>query len=274
MKSSIKFTMAAALVLAMTQAYAKPPTATNIRPIEDFVERQGTFCIDVNGNSSYEDTIVDGDFVGDCSTGAPPLLFIPPIANFLGATDPEQDRLASIDYAGLADYWAQGAFGTTFAGQVIERPLADGRAMVRVVLHADNALTWVVDGDPEIGDFNGPLLFGNRAPEIVANSAEPALGSVSVQVEFINTAPGADLPDLLQLFSAPEEGQQVLTLKINNKAKGPLTELFGVEDGTPGRNTGIQVGLLGNPNCGDLDSPSAVADCFPAERINLRAIGR
>ena len=274
MKSSMKLTVAAALLLSMTQAYAKPPSATNIRPIEDFVERQGTFCIDVNFASSYEDAIVDGDFAGNCKTGALPLLFVPPIANFLGAGDAEQGRLASIDYAGLADYWAKGAFDTTFAGKVIERPLADGRALVRVLLHTVNALTWVVDDPNVTNDFTGPLLFGNRAPEVVEESAEPALGSVSVQVEFINTAPGADLPDLQQILFFPESGQEVLTLKINNKAKGPLTELFGVEDGAPGLNTGTQVGLLGNPNCGDVDSPSAVADCFPAERINLRAIGR
>ena len=274
MKSSIKLTVTAALLLSITQAYSKPPTATNIRPIEDFVERQGIFCIDVNFATSYEDTIVDGNFVGDCKTGAPPLLFVPPIANFVGVGDAEQGRLASIDYAGLADYWAQGAFDTTFAGKVIERPLADGRALVRVILRANNALTWVVD-DPDVTNaFNGPLLFGNRAPEVVVSFAEPALGSVSVHVEFINTAPGADLPDLQQILFFPEDGQEVVSLKINNKAKGPLTELFGVEDGTPGLNTGTQVGLLGNPNCGDAESPSAVADCFPAERINLRAIGR
>lgn len=45
---------------------------------------------------------------------------------------------------------------------MVERPLADGRAEVTVILHTKNALTWVVDGD----DFaNGELLFGHRVPD-------------------------------------------------------------------------------------------------------------
>ena len=264
---------AAAFLAPTMQANAKPPGATTIRPIEDFLERQGTFCIDVNFDTGYETDIVDGHFVGDCSTGAPPLLFVPPIANFLGASDPDQQLLASVDYAGLADAWSGGALGTTFAGSVIERPLADGRALVKVLLRTGNALTWVVDNSDGSNDFNGPLLFGNRAPEVV-DGAEPALGASFYQIEFINTAPGDPLPDLLQIVFFPEEGQEVLRTHLTNRAKGPLTELFGVPDGTPGLETGEQVGLLSNPNCDDADSPSAVADCYPVEKIKLRVIGQ
>lgn len=257
----------AALLVPILAVDAKPPTAASIRPVEDFVERQGTFCISALGES-YETQIVDGNFVGNCSTGAPPILFVPPTANFIGTGDAEQNRVASIDYAGLADYWSGGQFGTNFSGSVMERPLADGRAHVKVILRTENALTWVVEGDDYTADA---LLFGNRAPDVVAG-AEPALGSSSLELDFINTAPGADLPDLLQLAALPEPGQQLLSLKIGNKAKGPLTELFGVPAGTPGLNIGTQVGLLGNPNCGV--EPSALADCFPVEQINLRVIGK
>lgn len=265
--------LAAAFLIPMTQAYAKKPGATTIRPIEDFVERQGTYCLDIDFNGAYVDEIVDGNFVGDCPTGAPPLIFVPPVANFIGSFDPDNGRLASVDYAGLANYWAGGAFGTTFSGTVIERPLADGRALVEVLLRTKNALTWVVDGNihPDLG-FNGPLLFGNRAPEVVGG-AEPALGRSHIKYEFINTAPGADLPDLIQLFISPEEGQELLSSRSNDQATGPLSSLFGVPDGTPGRSHGVQVGLLSNPNCG-ADSPSAVADCFPAEKIKLQVIGQ
>jgi hypothetical protein len=244
------------------------PSAT-IRPIEDFIDRQGTYCLDINFNGAYVVEIVDRDFVGDCPTGSPPILFVPPIANFIGNSDPDTERSASVDFAGLADYWAEGAFGTTFAGQVIERPLADGRALVQVILHTDNALTWVVDGF----DFKGPLLFGNRAPEIVEQGAEAALGKSNWRVKFINTAPGADLSDMIQLFFFPEEGQELLSTQTNNQAKGPLKELFGVSDGTPGRTHVVQVGLIGNPQCG-ADSPSTVANCFPAEKIKLQVVGQ
>jgi hypothetical protein len=257
----------------MTQAYGKKPDATTIRPIEDFLARQGKFCLgfDNVGNFvfSYETQIVDGDFVGNCSTGFPPELFVPPIANFIGNSDPVAERSASVDYAGLADSWSRGAFGTTFSGNVIERPLADGRALVEVVLRTDNALTWVVDGF----DFNGPLLFGSRAPE-AAGGAESALGRSQIQVKFINTEPGADLPDLIQLFFFPEAGQELISSKANNQAKGPLTEFFGVSEGTPGRTHGAQVGLFGHPQCTFGTAPPPIADCFPAERIELQVIGQ
>lgn len=236
-----------------------------IRPIEDFLDRQGKFCLDVNFVGSYEDRIVDGNFGGNCATGAPPLLFVPPIANFLGNSDPDTVRSASVDYAGLADHWADGAFGTTFSGTVTEQTLADGRAWVEVSLSTDNALTWVVDGF----DFTGPLLFGSRAPE-AADGADSALGRSHYAVKFINTAPGADLPDLIQLAFFPEAGQELISLKNNNQARGPLTANFGVAEGTRGRTHGVQVGLIGNPQCG-AESPSAVADCFPAEKIFLKA---
>ena len=275
-KHVIHTTLAIGLLIPMSQAVAKPPfpvprspNATTIRPLDDFLARQGTFCIDQNFNVGYETQIVDGNFMGNCATGAPPLLFVPPIANFIGPNDPNKQRSGSVDYAGLANRWAGGAFGTTFAGKVIERPLADGRALVEVLLRTDNALTWVADG---FDAFNGPLLFGNRGPEAAAG-AEAALGSSQLQVKFINTAPGAPLPDLIQLFVFPEAGQEPLFFGLRNRAKGPLRDAFGVADGTPGLATGVQSGLLGNPQCG-AGGPSAVADCFPAERIELHVVGQ
>jgi hypothetical protein len=32
--------------------------------------------------------------------------------------------------------------------------------------------------------------------------------------------------------------------------------------------------MLSNPRCSDIGSPSAVADCFPVERIDLKVVGR
>jgi hypothetical protein len=210
--------------------------AAGQRPIEDFVNAQGTFCID------------DGQ--GGC------FLFVPPIANFLGLSDPEEEIAASVDYAGLADAFAGGAFGTETTGTVTERPLNDGRAEVHVRLHTTNALSWVVDGF----DFTGPLLFGNRAPEVLAG-AEPALGESFLHVKFINTAPGAPLPDLIQLLVAPEPGQELVFLSFHARADGPLA------DGSPGRVEVVQTGLF------MTEFQGATADGFPAEKIILQAVG-
>jgi hypothetical protein len=209
------------------------------RPIEDFVDSQGTYCIP--------------DGMGSC------VLIVPPVNNFNGWTDPALGISASMDYAGLADECAGGVFGTEMSGSVTERPLADGRAEVHVRLHTSNALAWVAEGD-----FNGPLLFGQR----LAACGEPppgtevALGSSLLHVTFINTAPGAPLPDLIQLLYFPEEGQETIKLSFYGQAGGTLA------DGTPGRVEVTQTGLFMTAWKG------ATADGFPAEHVHLRAVGQ
>jgi hypothetical protein len=227
--------------------------ATTIRPIEDFVSQQGTYCID------------DGS--GGC------FLFVPPVQNYFGWTAPAQGRGVSIDYAGLANQAiVEGGgqdLGTTFSGKVIERSLPDGRAEVQVLLHTQNALTWAIPFDPAdpgnpFGDND--LLFGARVTDVLAG-ATPALGESLLQVRFTNTAPGAPLPDLLQLFIAPEEGQVPSITSFRGRATGELRDDFGVADGTPGRLEVIQTNVP-NPQ-----QQGGTADGFPAERINLKAVG-
>lgn len=229
------------------------------RPIEDFVEAQGTFCLDFNTGCEKEEPPCD--------------LFVPPVENFFAWFDPITEiNCASVDYAGLADKWiteesgGDVSFGTEFSGSVTERPLEDGRAEVRVILRTTNALVWVMDEDC---DVESPLLFGHRAPEVL-DGVEAALGQSHLQVVFINTAPGADLPDLIQLVFCPEENpdQELLFIAIRATADGPLGEAFGVEDGTPGRMQLTQTGLFMSGFHG------AVEDAFPAELIRLRVVGR
>jgi hypothetical protein len=213
---------------------------TSIRPIEDFVNAQGTFC--------------SPDGMGGC------LLFIPPIENFLGMSDPAAGLLASVDYAGLADDWLGGSLGTEFDGTVIERPLADGRAQVRVILHTSNALTWVVEGD----DFaTSPLIFGYRAPDVASNT--PGLADSHLNLVFINSAPGAPLPDLMQILVEQFENLRFLSFKAT--ANGPLRELFGVIEGTPGKVVVTETGLF------TTHFMAAVADGFPVERIKVQEVG-
>jgi hypothetical protein len=237
---------------------ARAPATT--RPIEEFVGAQGAFCLP------------DGS--GGC------LLFVPPVANFTawdnaGEVPSEEIRGASVDYAGLANDWIEGAsggavsFGTTFDGTIIERPLADGRVAVQVQLHTHNALAWAIAPDEQGNlDFgSGTLLFGHRAPEVLAG-AEPALAESFLKVTFINTGPGVPIPDLLQLFFAPEPGQEVTFLGFHAHGSGPLRAAFGVPDGTPGRLTVTQTALL------EFETlPPGSDDNFPAERVELQAVG-
>jgi hypothetical protein len=221
--------------------------AAGQRPIEDFVNRQGTFCI-------YPD-FTGGTYADTCPPDSP--LIVPPVANFIGWTDLAEGIAASVDYAGLADAFAEGAFGTETTGTVTERPLKDGRAEIHVKLHTKNALSWVVDGF----DFTGPLLFGHRAPD-VEDGEEPALGESLLHVKFINPEPGAELPDLIQLLYFPEDDQELLFLSFNARADAPP------DDGTPGRVQVVQTGLF-------MTEPQAPTwDGFPVENIILLPVGQ
>jgi hypothetical protein len=213
------------------------------RPIEDFVEVQGTFCIGVEP---------------DC------WFIIDPLPNFVGWCSYAPDRCASVDYAGVVDdYWG-GPFGTTMRGKVTERPLPDGRAEVNVRLHTANALTWVVEGD----DFNNTVLFGQRFTVKPDDWAGAALGESLLQVKFINSAPGAPLPDLIQLFFFPEEDQEILFVSFKARADGTLREAFGVPDGTPGR---VQVTQTGLYMTNSAQAPDG--SFWPVELINLMVVG-
>jgi hypothetical protein len=164
------------------------------RPIAEFVSAQGTFDLGV--------------------------LFVPPVPNFFGWTDPDSGLGPSIDYAGLANETCDNVAGTTFAGRVKEKLLADGRAEVTVELFTMDAMTWVAEG---FDLANDPVIFGVRwedaGGECVLNGT-PVLGSSTLKMTFINTAPGAPLPDLIQLVAAPEPGQELLALSIHAEAIG------------------------------------------------------
>lgn len=232
-------------LITIPQAQAK---ATQ-RPIKDFIDQQGTFCID--------------DGMGGC------FLFVPPIANFIGWSDPAQSRSASIDYAGLANNFLDNALGTTFLGSITERPLADGRTEIIVNLRTHNALTWITDSASFI-DTDANILFGQRINIDSVLEGEPALCDSHLQVKLINTAiPGAPLPDLFQFVFFPEYGQELLSIAMRCNAEGPLWEEFdSVEDGTSGRATVTETGLFMTGFHG------AVGDGFPVESIDLKVIGK
>lgn len=240
---AIAAALAAGLILS---ASVDAAAQAKQRPIQDFVDAQGTFCFDLFTP-------------GHC------LLFVPPIENFIGWGDPTNTLLASVDYAGLADEWLQAqpggqSLGTSFSGSVTERPLADGRAEVHVVLKTQNALVWAVNNNGT-DEFNSPLTFGVRAPDVLNHGATPVLGSSHLEVKYIASKPGAPLPDLIQLWAVPEAGQEMTYIKFVANVTGTMT------DGSAARLQVTQTGLLNIPGQG------AVSDGFPAEHIKLHPVG-
>ncbi len=254
---STRAALATASASALSMLADPVDATTQDRSISEFLAAQGTFCVPDGG--------------GGC------LLFVPPAPNFIGwnekIVDPRHIKFAGVDYAGLANAALGNVFGTSMRGSVTERPLADGRAEVHVLLFTDRANTWVIDLDATANILaqiaSKPTLFGKRP----GAAGLPALGSCTLQVKFTQGAPGAPLPDLLQLQNAPQPGQSLDFIGFQTTAFGPLTTEFGMVNGTPGRCTIRQTGLL--ETALRVSPRSRVAlDAFPAELIELRLVGR
>jgi hypothetical protein len=232
------------------------------RPITDFTSRQGAYCLkfDVDGNIDCATSSYGG---GGCD------LFIPPQPNVGGWTDPKGLFFALVDYAGLSDTLVGGTFGTTLDGSVTEVPLADGRARVSVTLHTRNALAWASDFS---GGFPGTTVFGYRLDEVIAG-AKPSLGESLLKMTFKNPAPGASLPDVIQLNFCPAPGQELEVYSFHARADGTLRAAFGVPEGTPGRLEVVQSGLIGVAGVANPNSRVAF-DAYPAEKITIQRTGK
>ena len=232
----------AILLVGMTTAAGgnAPASSVQIRPIADFLDAQGT-------------------------------LPVPAELHSLGWTDPKTVRFAQVDFTGLANKWIEGdsggvmSLGTETEGKVIERRLPDGRAEVTVLLHTKNALAWVVELESlvqPLDPYSGYLVFGHHAQDVL-DGADPALGESFLKWVFINTAPGAALPDLLaEIVVGPTV--ETIMLSFEAHADGTLREAFGVPDGTPGRVQITQIGLF----------PPGKDARWPAEHIRLKVVGR
>jgi hypothetical protein len=194
--------------------------------------------------------------------------FIAAQASFTAWTAPEQKTGARgdnlfilMDYAGIRarQIIAAGGpdLGTTFSGTVSERALSDGTAEVHVVLHTDHAFT--------LGRrlLDGTLIFGHTAGQVVAG-ADVALGHCDLEITFVNSAPGAPLPDITTLDFAT----MVKDILFRGSADGTLRAAFGVADGTPGRGHVVQNGLF------QASGKGATADGFPAELITFTVVGQ
>jgi hypothetical protein len=192
-------------------------------------------------------------------------------------------RFALIDYTGLEAKFLLDNYGinlgTTVTGTVMERALADGHALVTVDLHTRNAMGWAFNSTATGGPNDTPLAFGARVLDVV-NGAAPALGNVHFHIEFVNSAPGAPLPDVVAVnedpvncpgpFVPPLSYSEVDFLSIEASITGILHAPSGFAEGTPGMLAVKQIGLLSQPP----RSSGPLRDQFPVESIDLKPIGR
>jgi len=240
------------------------------RPLSDFVNAQGSttcFTAPVPGQLGW-------------TTG-------PDKTN--GSANLTPPRFALFDYAGAeARYLLSKGInlGTTVSGSVQERRLADGTALVSVDLQTQNALGWAVQ-NPTNDTNTDPLAFGSRAPDVLSG-AVPALGQSQVHVQFVNTAPGAPLPDLICINAAsctndpnvkPCPDKFALdSIQVIATIKGLLHAPVAPE-GTPGQLEVTQIGPIKAAGQTPACDPSArncppLWDGFPVESIGLKTLGK
>jgi hypothetical protein len=210
------------------------------RPIEDFLEAQGTH---------------------------------PGYGIFLTWANEDISYYASVDYAGLDYEWiltrSDGKIdiGTEMSGTITEKPLADGRTVVHVVLHTSNALTWV-----QSYAYPYPIVFGSIPAWITDRGAEPALADCVLDMKYItNAKPSESMSDLMQIIFEPENGQEILQARFTAMAKGHLNSGFGVEQGTAGIIQITQKAPLNAP--GLWKSGTQLPVDWPVRNILVKAVG-
>ena len=198
-----------------------------------------------------------------------------------GSANLTPTRFALVDYTGLEardlKIFHGIDLGTTVAGSVSERPLADGRALVTVVLETHNAMGWALQNPNDVNA--DPLAFGARFQDVVAGK-QPALGDSHFHIQFTNSGPGAPLPDLICLnaqfctndprVKACPTGFEVDFLQeiatINGALHLPLAP-----EGTAGQLKVTQNGFT-NPAVGKK-AGGPLSDGFPVEAIDLKTTG-
>lgn len=225
------------------------------RPLSDFLSTQGSQNIYIAPVPDYWGWVAPAPGV---KTPAP---------SYVGGNS------GSCDYAGLANHWLVFTMGrpdlnlgTSFSGSVTERALGDGRILVQVELTTRNALTFGLRVTfPDFGDFaTDPLIFGARAQDVLAG-AIPGVGECHASFAW-KQYPGP-LVDFVHAWDQP--GFEIVNLSFRANASGPLTALAGLGPaGTPGRLIISQTGFVRTTFKG------ATADAFPAEFVEVRAVGQ
>jgi len=218
------------------------------RPIEDFVDAQGTMPAPPGFTANY--------------------------IGWIGRTGPKEPltRIMTLDYAGL-DAAAVGLAPPEMRGTVTERPLANGQTNVKVTLRTRNELAYVHQCAPPIpGNVcpAGAVLFGLTPPEAAADPAGAAYGSSVFEIEYNVSRPlGDPMEDLIALFftGLPYDSLP-LFVAFSGGGDGPLRADSGCPEGTSGTAWTVQTGLIlaGIHN----GFRGALGDAFPAEWVEIR----
>ena len=139
-----------------------------------------------------------------------PPQFFPVVKDYAGWAGGDGVNFALVDYAGLANKYikanSEHSIGTKVNGFVLECALPNGKAQITVQLLTKKALGFAQSiedlANNEFNFLNTPTIFGAKAQDVV-NGEKPATGLASLSTTFSIAAPGADLPDFIDVVFNP-----------------------------------------------------------------------
>lgn len=144
--------------------------------------------------------------------------FLPPVPDYVGWTFAPWTTFSLIDYAGLANKWIINnggkSLGTQVNGLVLERARGDGRADIHAQIFTKNALAFATLNVNWENILQSPLAFGAFAQDVLTG-AQPARANVYFDIQFVNLAPNAPLPDFVQLINNPTVDQLPLSFTFS-----------------------------------------------------------
>lgn len=152
------------------------------------------------------------DFLDAQGTLNDPPQFFPPVKDYGGWADNPSITFGLVDYAGLANQYITEqtgrSLGTKMNGLVLECTRRDGSAQIVVALLTTRALGFaqsIADLEANGFDFlSTSTIFGAKAQDVVAGE-QAAVGPVIVLTTFSISAPGAALPDFLDVVNNPAQ---------------------------------------------------------------------
>ncbi len=225
-----------AITLSSTVVAAPSAKGVSHRPIQDFIDTQGTY----NG------------------------LFLSWGTNIW-------DRKSSVDYAGLDNQAIIAAggedLGTTFSGSITERDLGDGTTLVEIRLHTKNALTRVVEWP------SGDYIYGSKVVEVIAGE-HASLGDCKLDFTYVTTAgKGAPIPDLWEMAVVGMADAWPTKCNFVASSSGELNSEFGVSQGTPGK---VTVVMAANFNAPGLYKNGRFFTIWhwPVSTVNVQQVGK
>lgn len=161
-------------------------------------------------------------------------------------------------------------FESTYDGSVTERVRSDGKTEVHVIVRGHHVSGTIFDGFPP---SVAGTVWGYIPVYAIQNGLPMSFCDSYFEMTYAtNDPPGSPLAWFVGILAFPEEGQEIIDLKVHASGIGELREAFGVPDGTPGMMKMHSMGLTATAFVeGRVDK--LPYDGWPVANVQLQPVG-